>query len=103
MLLKLLESGHVLALEVTMICYSSLNTKSFFFYFMQLDILRWVLLRYIIKTIYHPCVIFRMSADHNYLLIFLSFPTFTVMACLIDVQVVVLLTCFQKLAARVET
>lgn len=34
---------------------------------------------------------------------FLSFPTFTVMACLIDVQVVVLLTCFQKLTARVET
>lgn len=34
---------------------------------------------------------------------FLSFPTFTVMACLIDVQVVVLLTCFPKLTARVET
>lgn len=34
---------------------------------------------------------------------FLFFPTFTVMACLIDVQVVVLLTCFQKLTARVET
>lgn len=71
---------------------------------MQLDILRWVLLRCTIQTIYHPCVIFRMSADHNYLsLFFWSFPTFTVMACLIDVQVVVLLTCFQKLTARVET
>ena len=32
MLLKLLESGHVLALEVTVICYSSLNTESFFLF-----------------------------------------------------------------------
>ncbi|KAJ6938999.1 hypothetical protein NC651_005436 [Populus alba x Populus x berolinensis] len=76
-------------LEVTMSCYSllSLRINSFFSFFPC----SWIsssggyCYGHTVRTIYHPLVIFRMSADHRPLsFIVLYFFVFIAMACLID-------------------